>query len=86
MMDVSWHWRTTTDLDGTYSDLSRLRRGYRFLLLVGLPSMLAGVLATVGTMVVPLLQTRIEGLGAISWRYAPYVLCCLVAAESLTSG
>ena len=65
---------------GTYSDLSRLRKGYRFLLLVGLPSMLAGVLATVGTMVVPLLRTRIEGLSAISWQYAPYVLACFVAA------
>jgi hypothetical protein len=65
--------------NGTYSDLSRLRSGYRFMLLVGGLSLLAGLAVIAGVMIVPVLQRPLGPFGGESWRYVRYLLAGLAA-------
>src|SRR5437588_6430353 len=59
--------------EGTYSDLTRLRKGYRLLITIGLASLLAGLVAVVASVAVPVLLKRMGAFDSESWRIFPYV-------------
>jgi hypothetical protein len=65
--------------NGTYSDLNRLRRGYRFMLMMGGLSLLAGLAVIAAVAIVPMLQEPVGPFSAESWRYLRYVLAGLAA-------
>jgi len=65
--------------NGTYSNLSRLRRGYRLMLTVGALSLLAGFAVIGGVVILPMLQKPIGTLSSGPWLYARYALAGLAA-------
>jgi Short C-terminal domain len=65
--------------NGTYSNLNRLRRGYRLMLTVGALSLLAGLAVIAGVMILPLLQKPIGTLHSEPWLYVRYALAGLAA-------
>jgi len=65
--------------NGTYSNLNRLRRGYRLMLAVGALSLLAGVVVIAGAVILPFLQKPIGDLQSEPWLYARYALAGLAA-------
>ena len=75
LLTLAYH----NESNGTYSDLSRLRRGYRFMLMVGGLSVLAGIAVMAGVMIVPILQTPMGRFGDESWGYVRYLLAGLAA-------
>jgi Short C-terminal domain len=65
--------------NGTYSNLNRLRRGYRLMLTVGALSLLAGLAVIAGVVILPMLQTPIRTLPSGPWLYVRYALAGLAA-------
>jgi Short C-terminal domain len=65
--------------NGTYSNLNRLRRGYRLMLTVGVLSLLAGLAVIAGVVILPMLQTPIRTLPSGPWLYVRYALAGLAA-------
>ena len=65
--------------NGTYSNLNRLRRGYRLMLTVGALSLLAGLAVIAGVVILPILQKPIGALQSAPWLYARYALAGLAA-------
>lgn len=65
--------------NGTYSNLNRLRRGYRLMLTVGTLSLLAGLAVIAGVVILPMLQTPIGTLPSGPWLYVRYALAGLAA-------
>jgi hypothetical protein len=65
--------------NGTYSNLNRLRRGYRVMLTVGALSLLAGLLVIAGVVILPILQTPLVTLPSGRWLYVRYALAGLAA-------
>jgi hypothetical protein len=65
--------------NGTYSNLNRLRRGYRLMLTVGALSLLVGLAVIAGVVILPMLQTPIRTLPSGPWLYLRYALTGLVA-------
>jgi|SRR5579864_307808 len=64
---------------GAHSDLSRVRKGYRFFLTAGQASWLAGLAAFVGTLIFLILHKPVLTFDSAWWRYVPYVLASLGA-------
>jgi hypothetical protein len=65
--------------NGTYSNLNRLRRGYRLMLTVGALSLLVGLAVIAGVVILPMLQTPIRTLPSGPWLYLRYALTGLAA-------
>jgi len=65
--------------NGTYSNLNRLRRGYRFMLAVGALSLLAGLAVIAGVVILPMFQTSTGTLPSGPWLYVRYAIAGLVA-------
>jgi Short C-terminal domain len=65
--------------NGTYSNLNRLRRGYRLMLTVGALSLLVGLAVIAGVVILPMLQTPIRTLPSGPWLYLRYALAGLAA-------
>jgi len=65
--------------NGTYSNLNRLRRGYRVMLAVGALSLLAGLLVIAIVVVRPLLQKPIGTFQSEPWMYLRYALAGFAA-------
>ena len=65
--------------NGTYSNLNRLRRGYRLMLTVGALSLLVGLAVIAGVVILPMLQTPIRTLPSGPWLYVRYALAGLAA-------
>jgi len=65
--------------NGTYSNLNRLRRGYRLMLTVGALSLLVGLAVIAGVVILPMLQTPIRTLPSGRWLYLRYALTGLAA-------
>jgi hypothetical protein len=65
--------------NGTYSNLNRLRRGYRFMLAVGALSLLAGLAVIAGVVILPMFQTSTGTLPSGPWLYVRYAIAGLAA-------
>ena len=65
--------------NGTYSNLNRLRRGYRLMLTVGALSLLVGLAVIAGVVILPMLQTPIRTLPSGPWLYVRYALAGLAS-------
>jgi hypothetical protein len=76
LLAVAYH----NESKGDHADLSRLRKGYRFLLIIGRVSLGAGIAAIAGTMMLLILHTRAGAFGSGLWGYVPYALSVLAAA------
>ena len=65
--------------NGTYSNLNRLRRGYRFMLAVGALSLLAGLAVIASVVILPMFQTSTGALPSGPWLYVRYAIAGLAA-------
>jgi hypothetical protein len=65
--------------NGTYSNLNRLRRGYRLMLTVGALSLLAGLTVIASVVIIPMLQTPMGTSPSGPWLYVRYALAGLAA-------
>lgn len=65
--------------NGTFSNLNRLRQGYRLMLAVGVVSLLAGLAVIAGVVIIPMLQKPLGTLHSAPWLYLRYALAGLAA-------
>jgi len=76
LMALAYH----NESNGTYSDLSRLRKGYQLLLAVGVASALVGLAAIVIMVILPILHRPLVAFHFHSWRFVPYLVSGLGGA------